>query len=64
LDWAETRLLQGEISEELGRVAGEGVGELYEDPVKIYSEVLSVVQGANVPYYRDLAGQRLKAIQS
>ena len=64
LDWAETKLLQGEISEEFGRVVGEGAGELYENPVKIYTEVLNVVQDANVPYYRDLAGQRLKAVQS
>jgi len=61
MDWAETRLLQGEISEELTKVAGGRPNEKYDDPIEIYSDVLSVMEDAKIPYYRELAEQRLKA---
>lgn len=64
LDWAETRLLQGEISEEIGKVAGDRKNELCEDPIEIYSDVLSVVKGTKTPYYQELAERRLKVAHS
>lgn len=64
LDWAETRLLQGEISEEIGKVAGDRKNELCEDPIEIYSDVLRVVEGSKIPYYQELAKGRLKNAQS
>jgi hypothetical protein len=64
VDWAETRLLQGEISEELAKVAGGRPNEKYDDSIEIYSDVLSVMEDAKIPYYRELAEQRLKAAYS
>lgn len=63
LDWAETRLLQGEIAEEMEKVAGDSKSQLYEDRIKIYYDILSVVEGVNIPYYKQIVKQRLIAAQ-
>lgn len=60
LDWIETRLLLGEIYEGMDKMAIRIESGEQEDPVLVYSDVLSVSESVGVPYYIEWAQRKLE----